>query len=212
MPVFRFIVFFDSQDPRSNHYLKEARALGFHALRRVTVQDLYFIEGQLSQEMCQQLALKLLTDPVAQTANWQEVSSTGKRSTTPDPDTVMVEVALRPGVTDPVAEQIVRAAHELGFEGITRAATGLRFLVEGADRPTVENLTRRLLVNDVIQHWTVGEIAPSFPQETASSSSVETITIRGLNDDQLLTVSKDRRAALDLPEMKAIQGYYQKEA
>jgi phosphoribosylformylglycinamidine synthase subunit PurSL len=186
--------------------------LGFGALRRITVQDLYFIEGQLSQEMCQQLALKLLTDPVAQSADWQEISSTGTRSSAPGPDTVMVEVALRPGVTDPVAEQIVRAAHELGFDGITRAATGLRFLVEGADRPTVGSLTRRLLVNDVIQHWTIGEIAPSFPQETASSSSVEIIAIRDLSDDQLLTVSKDRRAALDLAEMKAIRHYYQNEA
>jgi len=76
------------------------------------VQDLYFIEGQLSQEMSQQLALKLLSDPVTQDVSWIELPSPLSK---PEDDSVILEVALRPGVTDPVAEQIVRAAHELGF-------------------------------------------------------------------------------------------------
>ncbi len=38
----------------------------------------------------------------------------------------------------------------------------------------------------------------------------EIIAIRELEDDELLQVSKDRRAALDLAEMKAIQTYYRK--
>ncbi len=45
----------------------------------------------------------------------------------------MVEVALRPGVTDPVADEIVRAAHELGIPGVERASTGFRYLVHGAE-------------------------------------------------------------------------------
>ena len=104
--------------------MKEAKALGLCAFRQITVQDLSFIEGQLSQEDCRQLALKLLIDPVTQSASWTELPSP---QTDPGPDTVIVEVALRPGVTDPVAEQMVRAAHELGFDKVERAATGQRF-------------------------------------------------------------------------------------
>ena len=37
---------------------------------------------------------------------------------------------------------------------------------------------------------------------------VDVIPIRGLTNDELLTLSRDRRAALDLAEMKAIQEYY----
>jgi len=188
--------------------MREARALGFNNLQRIAVQDLYFVEGQLSQEDCKQLTLKLLTDPVTQSAAWTQLPSALSK---PEADSVSVEVALRPGVTDPVAEQTVRAAHELGFDGVQRAATGLKFQVEGLQVEQVERLAKALLVNNVIQHWALGEIAPSFPQETESSGAVEIISIRELDDDELLTVSKDRRAALDLAEMKALQEYYRTE-
>ena len=208
MSAYKFIIQSVQQDPRSAHYMKEAQALGFRAVRQITVHDLYFVEGQLSQEDCNELALKLLTDPVTQSCSWME-----SRAPVPAPNhnSILVEVALRPGVTDPVAEQLVRAAHELGFRGVERAASGLRFLIDGADQSTVEKLTRRLLVNNVIQHWTIGEIAPSFPQGTGSSGTVEAIPIRNLKDQELLTLSRDRRAALDLAELKAIQQYFSEE-
>ncbi len=214
MAVYKFIIQTNRRDPRSLYYLKEAQALGFRILQQVIVQDLYFIEGQLSQEVCRQLALKLLTDPVTQSASWTELPASPTR---PETDTLMIEVALRPGVTDPVAEQIVRAAHELGFAGVQRAATGFRFLLQfetSADDSlsrSVNKFAKQLLANPVIHHWTLGEITPSFPQETESSGTVEIIPIRNLADEELLALSKDRRAALDLVEMKAIQEYYSRE-
>ena len=214
MPIYRFVVRFSHFDPRSSGILSDARALGFQNLQRVECQDLYFIEGQLSQEELQQLTLNLLTDPVTQISSWMEHPA----PLTPlELDTVILEVALRPGVTDPVAEQIVRAAHELGFSGVHHAATGQRYLLTFNESirlsasqfvPQSELLARQLLANLVIHHWTIGDITPSFPQETESSGAVETIPIRNLTDNELLSVSKDRRAALDLTEMKAIQNYF----
>ena len=183
MPIYKFIIHSNHQDSRSIYYMKEAKALGLCAFRQITVQDLSFIEGQLSQEDCRQLALQLLIDPVTQSASWIELPSP---QTDPGPDAVIVEVALRPGVTDPVAEQMIRAAHELGFDKVMRAATGQRFLIEGADQQTVERLARRLLVNNVIQRWTLGEITPSFLREAESNGTVDVIPIRGLTDDELL--------------------------
>jgi phosphoribosylformylglycinamidine synthase II len=208
MPIYRFITQSKLSEPRAGAYLSDAHALGFNDLRRITCQDLYFIEGQLSQETCRQLALNLLTDPVTQTCSWDELTAP---RTALEPDTVMVEVSLRPGVTDPVAEQIVRAAHELGLEEIRRAATGVRYLVTGANHTTAEKLAARLFANHVIHHWEIGEITPSFPEATGSSGIVEIIPIRSLSEDELLALSKDRRAALDLSEMCAIQNYFTKE-
>ena len=215
MSVYRVVVRFSGFDPRSKGYLSDARSLGFHNLQRIECQDLYFIEGQLPQETCQQLALKLLTDPVTQIAVWDELSSKESPPIALEADTVMIEVALRPGVTDPVADQTLRAAHELGFDGIRRAATGSRFLLQFESSTSIcesaERLAQQLLANNVIQQWTIGEIIPSFPEEVESSGVVEVIPIRVLNDDELLGLSKDRRAALDLIEMKAIQNYFCKE-
>ncbi|MFN8413827.1 MAG: phosphoribosylformylglycinamidine synthase subunit PurL [Anaerolineales bacterium] len=212
MTIYKFLVQTKNNDPRMAGYLTDAHALGFQHLQSIAVQDLYFIEGQLSQEDVQQLALKLLTDPVTQFASWTELPAP---LSPPEADTVLLEVALRPGVTDPVAEQIVRASHELGFDGVHRAATAQRFLLnfQTADDPLrlSASLSVALLANNVIQHWTIGEIAPSFPQEVESSGAVETIAIRDLSSDELLALSKERRAALDLPEMQAVQNYFIKE-
>jgi phosphoribosylformylglycinamidine synthase len=190
--------------------MQEARALGFDTLQRITVHDLYFIEGQLSQEDLQQLALKLLTDTVTQSASWTELPSALASA---EADTVILEVTLRPGVTDPVAEQLVRAAHELGLNAVQRAATGQRFILQFDESVSVresvtESIAKALLANNLIQHWIIGEITPSFPQELESSGTVETIPIRELSSDELLALSKSRRAALDLAEMKAVQDYF----
>jgi phosphoribosylformylglycinamidine synthase len=212
MPIYKFLVHNKTNEPRNGGYLNDAHALGFHDLHSIIVQDLYFTEGQLSQEDLQQLTLKLLTDPVTQSALWTELPSTLPSS---ESDSIILEVALRPGVTDPVAEQIVRAAHELGFEGVHRAATGQRFLLcidQAVDRESVaQSIAKSLLVNPVIQHWIVGEISPSFPLEVESSGTVEIIPIRSLSADKLLVLSRVRRAALDLAEMQAIQNYFAKE-
>ncbi len=64
MSIYRFITQSKEAEPWAHTYMSDARVLGFNDLRRITCQDLYFIEGQLSQETCRQLALKLLIDPV----------------------------------------------------------------------------------------------------------------------------------------------------
>ena len=219
MQIFRVVVQSGQSDPRSVGYFKDVLGLGFNNLQQIECQDLYFIEGQLREDELQRLALELLTDPVMQTATFDSLPANPANLA---PFTVMVEVALRPGVTDPVAGQIVRAAHQLGFNGVFRAATGTRFLLKfdpskvlisdpGHLPDMAEKIARQLLANAVIQRWTLGEIVPSFPEETASSGAVETIPIRSMNDEQLLSVSMQRRAALDTPELKAIQSYFQAE-
>ncbi len=145
MSVYRFAVRFTHFDPRSAGYFSDAQALGFRNLKRLECQDLYFIEGQLSQENLQQLTLKLLTDPVTQSALWMEISAD---SSAHKSDSTIVEVSLRPGVTDPVAAEIIRAAHELGIDGVHRVATGLRFEVEGLQVGEINQLAKQLLVNN----------------------------------------------------------------
>jgi phosphoribosylformylglycinamidine synthase len=210
MPIHRFVVRFTAPDPRSAGFLSDAHALGFVGLKSITCQDLYFIEGQLSAQESQRLALELLSDPVTQEVENSILDIRESNARLSNAEVSIIEVALRPGVTDPVAEQIVRAAHELGFDGVQRAATGLRFKVEGLSAAQVEKLAKQLLANNVIQHWTIGEIAPSFPEETQSSGEVEILPILELSNNELLDLSKDRRAALDLAEMQAIQAYYRR--
>jgi phosphoribosylformylglycinamidine synthase subunit PurSL len=205
-PVHCFIVSSRApRDPRAAGLLADAHALGFTQITRIEVHDLYFVQGNLGQSELQRLATELISDTIAQT--WRLRGETHR-------DDNVIERALRPGVTDPVAEQMVRGAHELGVAGVERAATGQRFVIQSMP-PLVETelhtLARSLLSNPVIHHYALGTIQATFPQEAAASSQVELLPVCELGDDGLLALSRDRRAALDLNEMRSIQNYYRNE-
>ena len=212
--VFRFTVRpASNHDPRSAGYLADARALGLEQVTQIICEDLFFVEGRWRADDVETIACKLLSDPVTQIIEWSCLSEPQARNTQPAPDQRLVEVALRPGVTDPVAEQIVRAAHQLGIDGVTRASTGLRFLVRGEELSdeTLRLLASRLLANVVIQWFELGPITPVFPQPAEASGTVEQIPVRGMSEEALMALSQERRAALDLEEMRAIQRQYESE-
>ncbi|MEW5847338.1 MAG: phosphoribosylformylglycinamidine synthase subunit PurL [Myxococcota bacterium] len=198
------VTFHRAEDPRAHGLLSSAHALGFTGITQVECADLYFLEGALTSQDQQRLARELLSDPVAQRAEWRMGKAAASGA-----GVHLVETALRPGVTDPVAEQIIRSSRMLGIASVTAASTGQRFVLRGAiDEKQLQRLTRALLANPVIQRWSFGEIDPVFPHPAEASGKVETIPVRELSDDGLLALSKQRRAALDLAEMKAIQGFY----
>lgn len=74
---------------------------------------------------------------------------------------VVVEVSLRPGISDPEGATIERALPALGFRGITRLQTGkvFRFEVDAANEAealaTASSIADRLLSNPVIEQSTV---------------------------------------------------------
>jgi len=212
--VYRFIVCpKSSTDPRSAAYLADSRALGLAAIEQITCQDLFFIEGKLSEIEAELLATRLLSDPLTQKVSWARMD----RSTAPgsflETGQRLVEVALRPGVTDSVAEQVVRAAHILSVQDVRRASTGQRFVIQGQgiDESGLHMLANRLLANATIQRYAIGEIEPTFPHPARANAQVGTIPVRTMTKVELEILSQERRAALDLAEMVAIQHYYQSE-
>jgi phosphoribosylformylglycinamidine synthase subunit PurSL len=212
--VYRFIVQpRQAGDPRSKGLLADAHALGFHQIEQIVCHDLYFVEGILSEEDQIKLAERLLSDPITQKVESGCLGGHDDAVWSPTDPGRMLEVTLRAGVTDPVAEQIVRAARVLHIQGVKRASTGLRFFVKANNlsESDLDLLARQLLSNAVIQRYTPGEIEPSFPSEAEAVAHVETLPIRGKSAEELLALSKERRAALDLVEMQAVQAYCQEE-
>ncbi len=198
------------RDPRAAGLLADAHALGLFRVTHLEIQELFFIEGDLCPADQHRLAAELLSDPIAQAYEWRSAQDDGViRFLGVDQQSHVIETALRPGVTDSVAEQIVRCAHMLGIAAVQRAATGRRFIVYGKLREAdLHTLAKRLLANDVIERYALGPIDPIFPHPAEASGAVDLIPVRDLNDEQLLVVSRDRRAALDLAEMQAVQAYY----
>ncbi len=228
-----------SGGPRIQALLEDVRTLGMGILRSANETALYFVEGHMAPEELDLLGRFLFSDPVEERFEWREVARAGGSggattelaagSTEAPPVAAMlppesvqkaihagraacriVEICRKPGVTDPVAHETLRAAHELGIEGLRRAATGVRWELEAdwLDDVALAKLTRVLLANPVIERWEFGEIEPLFPEEAAKPGAVERWDIASMDDEALMVLSAERRLALDLEEMRAIRAWY----
>ncbi len=207
--VYRFVVRpLAETDPRSNNLLADAHALGLQAVTHITCHDLYFLCGELTFSQAEAIGRALLYDPVTQAIECSEMGSIPPTTQ----NGMQIETALRPGVTDPVAEQILRAAHSLGFTTLAQVGTGQRFIIQGNLQPAnLDQLAERLLANPVIQQYTLGSIEPVFPLDAQPVNTVTWLPICNLDKEALVLLSKQRRAALDLNEMLAIQAYFQRQ-
>ena len=177
---------------------------------------LFFLQGELTTEEVERLAEALLVDPVTETFSCAAADRDGEfvgehlARTAEVEGTHVVDVTLLPGVTDPVAENLVRAAHLLGITGLQQAATGQRYVVQGAlSDDALRRLATGVFLNPVIQHFSVDRpIAPPFLPFQAIDDAVDVIALRSADNERLLEISGQRRLALNLAEMQAIRALF----
>jgi len=200
---------------RAQGILAQLPTLGISQKPQLQIIDLYFLEGALAPDALQKLAEILICDPITERYAWTALHIPNSR---PDslpgrdafPGSGVVEIALRPGVTDNVAGELVRAAQRLGIVGLTAVATGQRYVFQGLDPESIQQVAQRLLVNHTIQRFALGEIQPEFIHASQSVAEPERFPLLDLDEQGLLTLSKQRRLSLDSAEMAAIQDYFRR--
>ncbi len=181
-------------------------ALGISGLAGCTIARLYFLQRDPGAEATQRLCALLLADPVTEQATWQLLDAAAPAPAAHGEHTV--EVAYRPGVTDVAARELARGMVEIGLPAC-EVATGTRYTLAGAlVEDDVRRLTRQLLANETVQHFSLGPIVPHFGADAAADHAVETVALRMLGADALQGLSKQRLLSLDLAEMRAIQRFY----
>ena len=170
----------------------DAASLGV-TLTGIRMSTLYFVRGDVSPQQVDVLCAALFADPVTEIASWETVAvppDPGPRRSLP----WVVEVGLHPGVTDPVANQIVHAATVLDMPPL-QAATGRRFELAGdLDETAVRLIARSLLCNETIESYFLGPMTPAFLQPAPSAPATSHITLTGLSADDLLSLSRRRLA------------------
>ena len=126
---YRVQVFWSSPlpDGRSLDLVAQLERLGKRGIG-VSVSDIYFLRGTLSASDVEYLARELLVDPVVEDVRWRPIGEPGRE----DAPHLVVEVGYHPGVTDPVADNLLRRAHLLGIAGLEAAGTGTRYTFQGA--------------------------------------------------------------------------------
>lgn len=195
----------------NNRWVHTSQHIGIDSLTGCFSARVFFVQGTLSSEDAQRLGRQLLADPV--TEDWTYTALPDDLSSDVIAHDHVIEVTLLPGVTDPVADNLLRAARQLGLEGVNRVATGQRYLLRGALTDEIlDVLANTLFSNNVIQRYVVDRlIEPPFVDYRATDDTVDLIAVREADDAELLRISAERRLALDLAEMQAVRDYFQQE-
>ena len=89
---------------------------------------------------------------------------------------VRIEGHLKKGVTDPEGENVLKALHLLGFQGIRGVHSAKLFLIDveakdaASARASAEEMCRRLLANPVVHNYSIA--LEEAPPEAAPASRV----------------------------------------
>jgi len=104
-------------------------------------------------------------------------------------------VGLRPGVTDSVAESLIRGARVIGVT-LQQAATARRYIFHGRlSTADVQRIARELLCNEIIHVYSLDPLKPPFAPPAEASEVVETVALRGTSDETLKHISATRSAS-----------------
>lgn len=185
--------------------------LGIYVENIKTV-DVYTIEADLSKEELDILGRDLFADPVNQECSVDN-------PLTHDFDW-LIEVGFKPGVTDNVAKTSKEAIKDVlkrDLKAEEAIYTSKQFVIFGKNlnKEILEHIARDFLANEMVQQWTIFDyklfkesdfqIRPP-KVEILHKPVIELIDLN-VSDEELLNISKKRKLALNLEEMKIIKSY-----
>ena len=182
-------------------------------VEKVNTVDVYTIDADLSESQLNFLGENLFTDPVI-----QEFSI--DKPLVKDFDW-LIEVDFKPGVTDNVGKTSKGAIEDILKEKLNgEVYTSKQYLVlgKGLTRENLEKIAKDLLANELIQRWFFVD-CKSFiekglegPVPKVDIPHQPTIVSIDLNvsNEELMKISKERKLALNLEEMRTIKNYLTK--
>ncbi len=208
MKQWRFEVFNRSgfSDVHGNGVLEDIQELGITSIEAVQSAKVFLVEADFDQAFAERVAGELLSDPVCEEFYiGRSAAPAGLARAT------LIEVHLKSGVTDPVAESVTAAISDMGIPG-AHVRTARKYVLLGEVRESqIETIAKRVLANDCIEDVIVGDEAePPSPHLSPYELNITHWPIRDLDDAGLEALSKERDLFLDLTEMKTIQAYFQR--
>lgn len=186
-------------DPQGNELLNEIiSSLGLTSVKRVRTARVFRFEG-ITEDQAVYLAENLLCEDLFELyrVNAPIIIDTPW----------LLEVAYKPGVMNPEAASLRKAAEDLGIKGLVAADSSWEyaFYGEAITSRDIELITERLLANPTIQQ--VMREKPRTLLIEGEPAPTQIIPIRTMKDDELIALSEDR-LFLSLEEMRHIQGYF----
>ncbi|MCA8991501.1 MAG: phosphoribosylformylglycinamidine synthase subunit PurL [Planctomycetaceae bacterium] len=184
----------------------EAHLRGLETVVPVSSARSYLIEGDLSREDVERVAVPFLVDSVIEIGNVQQIPESAENETLPGQ---LLNVLFKPGVTDNVGETALKGLQSLGVS-VSRVATCRKYWVNAsASSDEVIRFVSRVLSNDAIEHVLSGPLQiKSLTLGTEYEFELRHTSIRNLSDAELMTLSKEGQLYLQLAEMQTIRKFF----
>ena len=182
-------------DPEARNWLGFFRRHGYSALTDLTIERVFWLEGDVKVERL----LPLLVNPLYQVS--------APESQLDPAQGPIVEIAYRPAVTDPETPSILAGARALGETGLVFARLSRRYQFTGLDEAEARKVAARFLYNKIVERVRDPKEVVTTLRPTGTPDPVHTISLLGLSDDELVELSKRRSWYAPLSQMKAIQAH-----
>ena len=168
----------------------------------VTTARIFLIDADASKDEIQTLVIPLLADPLVESAEIFSHAAEHDRQS-------RIEVHLKPGVMDPVAASTELALCDIGLN-INALRTGRAFkFSETVDSAQLKIIANQLLANGVIESVHFEPFIPDkFEAGREYHYQLKHIPLIGLDESQLIRLSRDGHLFLSPMEMKAVQAYF----
>jgi phosphoribosylformylglycinamidine synthase II len=169
----------------------------------------FLLESEtLTTAQAEQLASELFADGTVERAVTAQVGDQSLSSSPKGDGSVLLQVLLKPGVMDPVAQSAEAAVRDFGFS-LTTLRTLQKYWVGGASQQQLNAISTRILANDAIEQTVVGPLPFTRLQIGGEYQfQLRTTSLRDLDDTGLMRLSRDGQLYLQLAEMKTIQKYF----
>jgi len=191
-------------DVHGNSVLEEIKELGISSVEAVQSAKVFLIEADSNDDSAQRVGKELLTDPVCEE---YYIGRSGPPAGLAK--ATLIEVHLKSGVTDPVAESVMAAMADMGVKtGNVRTARKYVLLGDITQSQT-DTIAKKILANDVIETVIIGsEAEPPGPHLKPYEMQIIHWPICDLDDEGLTALSKEKDLFLNLVEMQTIQKHY----
>ncbi len=191
-------------DVHGNSVLEEISELGIGSVEAVQSAKVFLIEGDFDTNFAKRLGKELLADPVCEEHYiGRSGAPAGLAKAT------LIEVHLKSGVTDPVAESVMAAMADMGVTA-NNVRTARKYVLLGdISQSQTDAITKKILANDCIEEVMIGsEAEPPSPHLKPYKLEIVHWPVRELDEAGLTALSKDKDLFLNLVEMQSIQKYY----
>ncbi|MCK4328391.1 phosphoribosylformylglycinamidine synthase subunit PurL [candidate division WOR-3 bacterium] len=181
---------------RGERIKQDMHDLGLSA-NSVEVLDVYLLYGDITDKQFEKI-VEIVMDSVYEEWGLFEFPENAR----------VIEIALNPGVMDPVAIDSLEVARKLGIklDGIKILK---KYIFYDTDDKTINLAKGRILLNPLIQHVVKGE--EKLEGKIESKQKTPTVDLPSMNSEELLQLSRTMGLFLNQEEMKVISIYFSKE-